>query len=67
MRNPIMIREIGRESLLFIFSKEDCIEIGYTGARPSKRDQNGNVTPEEVAASVEYYIFWENQKTTSHE
>jgi hypothetical protein len=55
MRTPIEVKEIGR-SLLFIYSKDDCIEIGWTGAYPQKTARDGNVSKEEIQDAIEYFL-----------
>ncbi len=55
MRKPTEIKEIGR-SLLFIYSKEDDIEIGWTGAYPNVRDINGKVSQEEIAEAKQVFL-----------
>ena len=55
MRKPTEIKEIGR-SLLFIYSKEDDIEIGWTGAHPNVRAINGKASQEEIAEAKEVFL-----------
>ena len=55
MRKPTEIKEIGR-SLLFIYSKDDCIEIGWAGAYPQKTARDGQVSKEEISEAIEVFL-----------
>lgn len=55
MREPIEVREIARK-LQFIYSKDDCIEIGWGGATPGVMYQDGQVSTEEKTAAIETFL-----------